>query len=104
VVSGSEAAVRVGLTSRTSSLKNGLCLGCIFEVLSSRLPKLRSAARINQIQTQFKLPFRVLPRVWPNLSVEARPNGKPPGPRNGLAHHPSRGPGVSPPVPPHLKR
>jgi len=40
----------------------------------------------------------------PNPSVEARPNGKPPGPAPGEVHHPSAGPGVSPSVPPHLER
>ena len=39
-----------------------------------------------------------------NPSVEARPNGKPPGPPTGHAHFPSGGPGGLPSVPPHLER
>ena len=41
----------------------------------------------------------------PNPSVEARPNGRPPGPGRWYAVHFHRpGPGVPPLVPPHLKR
>ena len=40
----------------------------------------------------------------PNPSVEARPNGKPPGPLPGEVYHPSSGPGALPSVPPHLER
>ena len=40
----------------------------------------------------------------PNPSLEARPNGKPPGPAPGCAYHPSAGPGVLPSVPPQLER
>ena len=41
----------------------------------------------------------------PNPSVEARPNGKPPGPGQWYAVHFHRpGPGVLPSAPPHLKR
>jgi hypothetical protein len=40
----------------------------------------------------------------PNPSVEARPNGKPPGPLPGCAYHPSSGPGALPSAPPHLER
>jgi hypothetical protein len=39
-----------------------------------------------------------------NPSVEARPNGKPPGPRGSPGYHPSRGPGALPSAPPHLER
>jgi hypothetical protein len=42
--------------------------------------------------------------VRPNPSVEARPNGKTPGPAPGVVYHPSAGPGASPSVPPHLER
>ena len=42
--------------------------------------------------------------VLPNPSLEARPNIKTPGPRNGLAHFPPRGPGVLLSVPPQLER
>ena len=43
--------------------------------------------------------------VMPNPSLEARPNGRPPGPaaRYGV-HFLSSGPGVLPLVPPQLKR
>ena len=41
----------------------------------------------------------------PNLSFEARPNGKPPGPGRWHTVHSHRpGPGVLPSVPPQLKR
>ena len=41
----------------------------------------------------------------PNPSVEARPNGRPPGPVRRYAVHFRRpGPGVLPLVPPHLER
>src|SRR5882724_223390 len=39
---------------------------------------------------------------WPNPSVEARPNGRTPGPPPGRAYHPSGGPGALPSAPPHL--
>ena len=42
---------------------------------------------------------------WPNPSVEARPNGKPPGPGHRYAvHYLWPGPGVLPSAPPHLQR
>lgn len=44
------------------------------------------------------------PRERPNPSVEARPNGKAPGPTPGVVYHPSAGPGTLPSVPPHLER
>ncbi len=40
----------------------------------------------------------------PNPSVEARPNGKAPGPAPAVVYHASAGPGASPSVPPHLER
>jgi len=40
----------------------------------------------------------------PNPSLEARPNGKPPGPPPGFVYHPSGGPGALPSVPPQLER
>ncbi len=40
----------------------------------------------------------------PNPSVEARPNGKPPGPVCGALYSPQPGPGALPSVPPHLER
>ena len=40
----------------------------------------------------------------PNPSFEARPNGRPPGPRRSGAYHLHRGPGVLPSVPPQLER
>ena len=40
----------------------------------------------------------------PNPSLEARPNGKPPGPLPGCAYHPSSGPGALPSFPPQLER
>jgi hypothetical protein len=40
----------------------------------------------------------------PNPSVEARPNGGPPGPPSGVVYHPPVGPGVPPSDPPHLER
>ena len=44
-------------------------------------------------------------RARPNPSVEARPNGRPPGPGWWYAvHFHQPGPGVLPSVPPHLKR
>jgi len=44
-------------------------------------------------------------QVLPNTSVEARPNGKPPGPGHGYGvHFPWPGPGVLPSAPPHLER
>ena len=44
------------------------------------------------------------PRATPNPSVEARPNGGPPGPPSGVVYHPPVGPGVPPLGPPHLER
>jgi len=45
------------------------------------------------------------PTPWPNPSVEARPNGKPPGPGHRYAvHYLWPGPGVLPSAPPHLER
>jgi len=46
----------------------------------------------------------LLQPVKPNPSVEARPNGKAPGPLPGAVHHPSSGPGALPSAPPHLER
>ena len=40
----------------------------------------------------------------PNPSFEARPNGRPPGPRRSGAYDLHRGPGVLPSVPPQLER
>ena len=40
----------------------------------------------------------------PNPSFEARPNGRPPGPRRSGAYHLHRGPGGLPSVPPQLER
>ena len=54
--------------------------------------------------TLAKARFRGAAQAGPNPSVEARPNGKPPGPRGREAYHVPRGPGALPSVPPHLKR
>ena len=44
-------------------------------------------------------------RALPNPSLEARPNGRPPGPgRRYAVHFRQPGPGVLPSVPPQLKR
>ena len=40
----------------------------------------------------------------PNPSVEARPNGGPPGPPSAFVYHAPVGPGVPPSAPPHLER
>ena len=45
------------------------------------------------------------PAVLPNPSLEARPNGRPPGPgRRYAVHFRQPGPGVLPLVPPQLER
>ena len=48
--------------------------------------------------------MRKINTALPNPSVEARPNGKAPGPPPGFVYHPSGGPGASPSAPPHLER
>ena len=50
-------------------------------------------------------PARVLPRAWPNHSVNLRANGMPPGPsRRYAVHFPRLGPGVTPSSPGYLER
>ena len=63
-----------------------------------------SARRLTARQLGTKFKYRALPQPRPNPSVEARPNGKAPGPRGGEAYHPPRGPGALPSCPPHLER
>ena len=45
---------------------------------------------------------RMVPAMTPNPSLEARPNGKAPGPAPGEVYHPSAGPGTLPSAPPQL--
>ena len=102
---------------RSSLLKDKLALVVIRRIVlsgvsvghseSTGLPKIARMffSRMGGTGSISPMNVTALIAVRPNPSVEARPNGRPPGPagRYGVHFLPA-GPGVLPLVPPHLKR
>jgi len=65
--------------------------------------RLRQEVPVHEMQASSSVArHRLAPsELRANPSVEARPNGGPPGPRSREAYHRPRGPGVPPSAPPH---
>ena len=94
------AIARFGLVQRGRAPQRSALSPRGFGASPVRVACLRRSAVLRLGAPTASAPFT----MPPNPSVEARPNGGPPGPPPGCAYHPSGGPGVPPSAPPHLER
>ena len=94
----------VGVTVQRATAMFSFLINDLAHSLYSRQP--RSCTRLSATGSVHKaLGTAAVHQVRPNPSLEARPNGRPPGPgRRYAVHFRQPGPGVLPLVPPQLER